>query len=181
MNNLCKIWNIRRYLTKDICHQLILSLVVLHLDYRNVILSSCSEVTIELLQKVQNMAARIILSTHPRDNVTPCLKLLHWLPIWYRNDYEVAMLVFKSIHDMAPKYLTELLTEKKISRLGLCSANRNKLLTVPRTARTTFASWAFSVHGPTVWNKLLDHIRTSANYSTLKKELKIHLFKLAFN
>ena len=127
------------------------------------------------------MAARIILNKHPRDSATQCLKLLHWLPIQYRIDYKVAMLVFKSIHDMAPKYLTELLTEKKISRLGLCSANRNKLLTIPRTSRKTFTSRAFSVHVPTVCNKLPDHIRTSANYSTFKRELKIHLFKLAFN
>ena len=81
---------------------------------------------------------------------------------------------------MAPKYLTELLTEKKISMPGLHSANRNKLLTTPMTTRKTFASRAFSVYGPTVWNKLPDHIRTSAYYSTFKRELKTHLFKLAF-
>ena len=82
------------------------------------------------------------------------------------------MLVFKSSYDMAHKCLAELLTEKKISRLGLCSANRNKLLTVPRTTRKIFTSRAFSVHGPTVWNKWPDHIRTSVNYSTFKRELK---------
>ena len=71
---------------------------------------------------------------------------------------------------MATKYLTELLAEKKISKLELCSANRNKLLTLPRTTRKTFASRAFSIHGPSLWNKLRDHIRTSANYSTFKRE-----------
>ena len=76
------------------------------------------------------------------------------------------MLVFKSIHDMAPKYITELLTEKKTSRLGICSANKNMILSVPRTTRKTFASRAFSVHGPTVWNKLPHHINTSATYNT---------------
>ena len=55
---------------------------------------------------------------------------------------------------MAPKYLTALLTEKKISRLRLHSVNRNKLLTVPRTTGKTFASIAVSVHGLTVWNKI---------------------------
>ena len=79
--NLCKIQNIRRYLTKEICHQLILSLVVSHLDYRNATLSGCPEVTTEFLQKVQNMAARIILNKYPGDSATQCLKLLHWLPI----------------------------------------------------------------------------------------------------
>ena len=178
--NLCQIQNIRRYLAIEICHQLILSLVILHLDYRNAIPSGCSEVMIELLKKVQNMSARIMLNKHPRDSATQGLKLLHLLPIWYRIDYKVAMLVFKSIQDMAPKYLTELLTENKISRLALHSAHRNKLLTIPRTTRKTFASRAFSVYGLAVWNKLPDHIRTSANYNTFKRKLKMHLFKWAF-
>ena len=81
---------------------------------------------------------------------------------------------------MAPKYLMDLLTEKKISRLGLHSANKNKLLTITSTTRKPFASKAFSVYGSTVWNNLPDHIRTSANYNTFKGELKTHIFKVAF-
>ena len=141
-----KIRNIRRYLTK-ICHQLVLSLTVSH--YGNVILSSCPNVTIHLLQKVQNMAARIILSKKIRDSATQCLKSLHWFPIQYRIDYKVATLVFKSTFDVAPKYLIELLTEKKFSRPGLHFTNKNKLLTL-NTTRKTFASRAFIVYGPTV-------------------------------
>ena len=66
--NLCKIQNIRRYLTKDTCHQLVLSLVISHLGSGYVILSGCPAVTIELLQKVQNVSARIILNKHSRDS-----------------------------------------------------------------------------------------------------------------
>ena len=46
---------------------------------------------------------------------------------------------------MAQKYLTEVLTEKKIPKLELCSDNRNKLLTIPRTSRKTSASRSFSI------------------------------------
>ena len=125
-------------------------------------------------------AARIILNKKPRDSVTQCLKSLHWLPICYKMDYKVAKQVFESSHIMAPKYLMILLTEKNISRLVLCSANKNKLLTIPNATRKIFALRAFSVYGPTVWNNLSDHIRTSANCNTFKRKLKTHLFKLAF-
>ena len=74
---------------------------------------------------------------------------------------------------MVSKYLMELLTEKKISRPGFHSTNKNKLLTKPNTTRKTFASRAFS--GPTVWNNLPDHIKTSVNYNTFKRELKTQL------
>ena len=75
------------------------------MDYGNAILSGCPDVTIELLQKVQNMAATIILNRKLRDSAKQCLKSLHWLPIQYRIDYKVATLVFKSIHDMEQKYV----------------------------------------------------------------------------
>ena len=127
------------------------------------------------------MAARFILNKHPRDSATQGLKQLQWLAIQYRIACKVATLVYKRIHNTAPKYLTELLTKKKLSKLGLHSANRNKLLTRPRISRKTFASRAFSVYGPSVWNKLPDHIRTLANYSTFKSELKTHLFKMEYN
>ena len=79
--NLCNIQNIRRCLTKEICHQLVLSLAISHLDYGNAILSGCPDVTIELLQKVKNADARIILNRKHRDSVTQCLKTLDRLPI----------------------------------------------------------------------------------------------------
>ena len=84
-------------------------------------------------------------------------------------DYYTATLVFKSTRDMAPKYHMELLTEKKISGLGSHSTNKNKLLTIPNTTRETFASNAFSVYGPTVWNNLPYYIRTPANHNSYKK------------
>ena len=76
------------------------------------------------IPKVQKIAARIILNKIPRNSATQCLKSLHTLPIQYMIDYKVATLVFKSSHDMAPKYLKELLTEKNLSRRGLCTANK---------------------------------------------------------
>ena len=107
---LCKIRNIRRYLTKDIWHQLVLSLTISHLDYGNVIFSGCPDVRIELLQKVKNTAAIIILYKKTQRQCKKNLKSLHWLQIWHRIDYKNAMLVFKSTYDMALKYIKELLS-----------------------------------------------------------------------
>ena len=67
----------------------------LNLDYGNAILSGCPDITVELLQKVQNMAARIIPNKNPRDSATHCPKSLHLLPVQYSIDYKVATLVFK--------------------------------------------------------------------------------------
>jgi len=46
----------------------------------------------------------------PRDNVTPALLELHWLPVAERINYKVSLLVQKPSVSHAPDYLTNLLT-----------------------------------------------------------------------
>ena len=58
--NLHKIQIIRRSLTKEICHQLVLSLLISHLDYSNAIPSGCADVTKELVQKVQKVQHNVL-------------------------------------------------------------------------------------------------------------------------
>ena len=59
--NIIKIWNIRKYLTKEMCHKLILQLVISHLDYANSMLAGLPVSSIKIMQKIQNTAARLIL------------------------------------------------------------------------------------------------------------------------
>ena len=96
---------IRKFLTKEICHQITLSLAISHLDYSNVILIGCLDTTLGLMQKVQNTTARMVLNKHQSHSATECLKQLHWFPIKSRIEYKVLTIVFKCKHDMAPKYL----------------------------------------------------------------------------
>ena len=57
MMNIQKIRVIRKFLTRDICHQCRLSLAISHLDYSNAVLIGCPDATLGLMQKVQNTAA----------------------------------------------------------------------------------------------------------------------------
>ena len=59
--NIIKIRNIRKYLNQDTCHQLVITLVLSHLDYWNSLLSQLPDSSINILQKVQNSAARLVL------------------------------------------------------------------------------------------------------------------------
>ena len=127
MINIWKIRLIRKFLTRDICHQLTLSLAISHLDYSNAILIGCPDTTLGLMQKVQNTAARMVLNKHRSHSATECLKQLHWLPIKSRINYKVLTIVFKCKHGMAPKYLQDLLEAKKNQRHGLKSNNKQLL------------------------------------------------------
>ena len=110
---------------------------------------------------------------------TPVLKKLHWLPIPYRINYKIALLVFKELHNLAPSYLIELLQTKSATRYSLRS-NQQVLLQVPQTKRKTFGDRLFAVAGPRVWNSLPAEIKSCSSIDTFKAKLRTYSFKLAF-
>ena len=88
---------------------LIHSLVISQLDYGNGLLYGVSDQLLDKLQRVQNVAARVVVKTSRYDHITPILKTLQWLPIRYRTEYKLLLLAFKALHHLAPSYLTDLL------------------------------------------------------------------------
>ena len=91
---------------KIIIHATVTSL----LDYCNSLLSGLPASSIRDLQLVQNFAARLILNRNKFCHITPLLYELHWLPIDSRIKFKVLIFIYKSLHDLAPTYLADLLT-----------------------------------------------------------------------
>ena len=85
MFNLQRIRAARKYLTRPACNKLMVSLVISHLDYANGLLGGLPKCTIDQLQRVQNIAAKIVLGKGNYDSSTRCLGELHWLPIQHRE------------------------------------------------------------------------------------------------
>jgi len=56
-----------------------------------------------------------------------------------------------------------------------------KLLRIPRTHRNKKGDRAFAMAAPKLWNSLPKHIRDAATVQDFKKQLKTHLFSIAFN
>lgn len=61
MANFYKLKQIRSYLTKEACETLVLSLCISHIDYGNALLYGLPNKTIDVLQRVQNMCAKLVL------------------------------------------------------------------------------------------------------------------------
>ena len=59
------------------------------------------------LQRVHNAAARLVLSLNLRYHVKPALKQLHWLPVVYRIQYKLCLLMYHVHFGTAPQYLTD--------------------------------------------------------------------------
>ena len=60
MFNLIRIMRIRPYLTQEACNVLVIGLVISHLDYANSILMGLPAVDINKLQRVQNLATKVV-------------------------------------------------------------------------------------------------------------------------
>ncbi len=80
------------------------------LDYCNALLRGCPASSINKLQIVQNAAARVLSRSIKYDHITPILLSLHWLPIKFRISYKILLLSYKALNDLAPAYLTNLLS-----------------------------------------------------------------------
>ena len=175
--NYSRIRSIRKYLSQNTCHTLVLSLVISHLDYSNSVLVGSPDVLIAKLQRIQNMCAKLVLGKTRYDSSTQCLKQLHWLPIVLRIKYKISCLVYKCLHGEAPAYLKDLLIYKKPPLRTLRSnADTEDHLIIPRTKRKTFAERAFSVKGPQIWNSLPSEIRCANSLNIFSKNLKTYLF-----
>ena len=170
----------RKFLTKEACTKLTFSLVISHLDYANCLLVGLPQVSLDQMQRVQNIVAKIFLNKSKYDSSTKCLEQLHWLPIQQHILFKVINLVFKCIHGQAPNYLQKLIILKQPRREGMRSYKQTRILEIPCTTKKTHTARSFSVEGPEQWNRLPDDIRTE-DYKKFKSKLKTHLYKKAFS
>ena len=175
--HLRNIASIRPALTDKAAECLIHAFITSRLDCCNSLLAGLPGTTLGKLQSIQNAAARLLTGTRKYDHITPVLRELHWLPITSRIQYKVTLLVYKTLYGPAPQYLQDLI-QYRSARPGLRSAGI--LLNVPMTRSVTYGDRAFCSIGPTWWNSLPSELKTSPSVDSFKRNLKTHLFKLAY-
>ena len=179
MANFIRIRGIHHLLTEEATSSLVLRLCVSHLDYCNSVLYGLPDITLDRLQKIQNMCACLVLRQSKWESTTTCLAKLHWLPIRQCISFKICVLTYKLLHQQGPKYLQDMLQHKTFKR-NLRSSQDNSLLLFPRTKCKTFASRSFSVSALTLWNNLPRSIRESDTLLSFKHDLKTHLYQEAF-
>ena len=176
--NLRRIKHIRRFITTKTAILLVNSFVISRVDYCNSLLAGLPNCHLHRIQLVLNAAARLLYRGQKRDHITPLLRdKLHWLPIAARIQFKICLLTYKSLHGLAPQYITDFLKfVASVSRRStLRSASNESPLIIPAT-KTAFGARAFSVTGPTYWNQLPETVKNAATVNTFKRRLKTYYF-----
>lgn len=176
---LYNIRQIRKFLTPSSTKTLVHAFVTSHLDYCNSLLFGLPNYQYDRLQKVLNAAARVIFLIPKFHHITPTLIYLHWLPIKFRIQFKILLLVYKCLHNKAPKYLSDLIIIKTPGRYNL-RKNQQTHLMVPQTNRISFGDRSFACAGPMLWNLLPMELKQVTSIDVFKANLKTHLFKKAY-
>jgi len=98
-------------------------------DYCNSVLAGLPWSTVAPLQQVQNAAARLVLGLSPRDHVSWTFLELHyvWLPIHYRIQFKLALLMHMAHNNKSPAYISDVTCQSAV----ICRAVGYVLPTLP--------------------------------------------------
>ncbi len=172
--HLRNIGQVRKNLTRDAAEKTVHVFVISRLDCCNALLYGLPNCQISRFQRVQNAALRVITHTNKYDHITPALRDLHWLPISSRIEFKCLVIVWKALHGLAPKYLSDLIDVRQSRSRG---TQRRIILEVNLTKLVTCGDRYFRKMAPTLWNSLPDHIAVTESLTSFKSALKTHLVR----
>ena len=171
---------VRRSLTTDTAHSLVRALVHSRLDYCNGVLAGMFQYQIDRLQSVLRAAARLVLGLPKWASVSDAMHdKLHWLPFPERVEFKLCSVVYKCLHESAPRYLSQycIPVASLPGRSHLRSAASGDLF-VPATSTKTIGPRGFFHAGPAAWNCLPSSLKDpNITFSVFKKLLKTELFQ----
>ena len=131
----------------------------------------------DCLQPVQNALARIVRTAPYRAPATGLRKSLHWLPSRQPIIDKIVTFTFKVRVRGQSVYLADLIVDLTPYRALRFSGK--DLLVVPGF-KTQFPAKAFRDAAPRTWNDLSAHVRSATSASSFRKQLKTHLFDVAY-
>ena len=173
--HLRNIHKVKRYLNPQALKSLIHAFITSRLDIHNATLLGLPQCQVHKLQKIQNVAARMISGTSRFEHISPVLMDLHWLPVKKRVDFKLLVITYKALHGLAPAYISNLIELHVPGRHGLRSACTPKLS--ERRSRRSWGDRSLMVAAPRLWNNLPHDIQHSSTLNTFKSKLKTHFMQ----
>ena len=107
-NTLHNIAHVQCHLDEETTKILVQALILLKTNYCNSLFLGIQKYNISKLQQIQNKSCRIIFQLPKHLSINSYLAQLHRMKNQEPITYEVATIMYKCIHNIAPVYLTEM-------------------------------------------------------------------------
>ena len=139
-----------------------------YIDYGLIIWGHRSQQNLNVIQKFQNRAARLVTRNFDKTiRSSEIISTLKWQSVSQRLFYLTYIFMFKCINNIASEYFNEYFTH----RYSIYPGTRNfDKLQLPQV-HTETAHNSFHFQGPTLWNSLPSHIRSISDLQTFTYSL----------
>jgi len=134
----------------------------------------CADIIDHIAKEMRTKLVKTITTTKPHP---PIAILIDESTSLSQKSCLIVYVRCHAVHIGQPNYLNKLIQPYQPVRT--LRSSTSALLVIP-FVRSDFASDAFSVSAPTLWNNLPQDVRSCVNQATFKSRLKLHLFSLAF-
>ena len=152
------------------------TIVLPHFDYCAVVWGTAHSKYINLIEKQQKRAARLLLKPPRFSRSLNLFAQLGWLPFKKRVEFHRGVLVYKSLHNLAPPYLASKFTQ--VENRYTTRSQQNKTLLVPKPNIEQFRR-SFSYMGTTLWNSLPQMVKDQESLAAFKKAYSKYLSGVA--
>ena len=140
-----------------------------HFRYCCSVWGCCGSSEIKQLQKLQNRAARIVTNSSFDSPSRPLIERLGWKTIEQLISNESKTMVFKSLNDLAPQYLSSLF--KRNSQCSTrCLRNTETDLRLPKKTSAN-GQKCFSFRGAKLWNSLSAESKQASSLNSFKASI----------
>ena len=162
---------IKPYLNQDMRELYYNAYVQPIFDYGNVLWCNSSMKYLNKILNTQKRAARMILDKSFDAPSAPLFKDLKWLPLPIRSKYHIGILVYKTLHNLSPSYMVDIMkTRADQSNYTLRSTN-NKDIVQP-LVKSRFSKITFQYFAAQVWNNIPLEIRNVDNLKLFRYKWK---------
>ena len=142
-------------------------------DYGCVTWQRANTADISRIIKLQKRSARIILNEGINTPSSEMFKTLDWLTFPNRCNYFTGLIVYKSLHNLTPVYINDLISFSSNENYDLRSQSRNDIS--HKRPNTNYLKKTFGYCSMDVWNRIPNEIRQIRNINTFKYKFRLFL------
>ena len=134
----------------------------------NIVWGNCGKTLFDSLHKLQNGAAWVLTFSRYDADANPLFRQLNWKDLSTQLQIQKALMVYKSLNDLVPGYLSY----KFVKQYEMCYSLRdsvNKLIFIVPFPQTNFMKNSLNYSRAVLWNSLPCDMREAKSLSQFNR------------